>query len=155
MKNSIKILATFISAILITNPVFASEGKTKINIQTMSDGIVKWTLDSPIKAPKTGCKNVIIKYKVVGGPREIIGYFGIIDNSNNDVAGVFIYTGFTVSGIKDKRSGTKKLKICAEPWSDGYQTYAGIKPGTYDAFSETEDYNGNVIGQEYFTIKVK
>ena len=155
MKNSIKILATFISAILITNPVFASEGKTKINIQTMSDGIVKWTLDSPIKAPKTGCKNVKIKYKIVGGPREIIGTFGIIDNSNNDVADVSIYTGFTVDGIKDKRSGTKNLKICAEPRSDNYGGYVGIKKGTYDAFSETTSYNGNVVGQEYFTIKVK
>jgi hypothetical protein len=144
MKNSIKLTIAFLSAILIANPVFAYESKTKINFQTESDGVVQWTFDSPIKVPKKGCKNVKVKYKQVGGPREISSALGIIDNSNNDVAYATMMT-HKLADNRDKRSGTKYLKICA-----------GIKPGTYDAFIESTGFDVTyAIAQTLFTIKMK
>lgn len=149
-------LAIFLfTTLLFINPVFADVNKIKINSQTENDGFIKWTFDSPIKAPKSGCKNVKLKYKIIGGPREIVGYFAIVDNSNKTVSSVSIYTGFTVDGKRDGRSGTKKLKICAEPWSEGYDTYSGIKAGTYDVGLETTDYDNFVLGQKWVTVKVK
>jgi hypothetical protein len=150
-----KILQVFLFLVICLSMSIGPSYAT-IKNQTINDGETEWTLPNNIKAPKKGtCKNIKIKFRQVS-----FGYvssaLGIIDNSNMTVGYVSVTLGFP----GNPRSGSKKMKVCAEAWKEtevfDLWGKSPAKKGTYNLVAETSDMNSElIIGQKFSSIKLK
>jgi hypothetical protein len=105
--------------------------------KTLNNKGVTWTYPATFKIPKSGCKNLKVQFNIKIPAKGIMSTFNISDDFGGNIG--------TTSAVRlfDGKKGTKKIKICAEPWvSDFGDEYVGVEKGTFDILSETIDGSG-------------
>ena len=145
------VILTFVLTLFGSNNVYALDKANFISTKNtyLEDQMIKWTVPDIVKLPKSGCKSLKVKYKFkLAGPGALSGLV-IFDNAGKMMGAT------NASVMFDGRSGSKQIQICKSEWTDGSDTFAKARKGTWDLISETQEVGGNGYAATYGVIKFR